>query len=98
MQGKVAISLILFLFPALITPLLLLSFLTRAPGGVGLFFKDYSFAFLWGCYLLLIAGGVFLYYYFKRRTARQAQADSAAHDASANEPRAVMSESQQDEC
>jgi membrane protease YdiL (CAAX protease family) len=94
MQGKVAVSLILFLFPALIVPLFLLAFLTRLPGDLGAFFTNYSFAVLWGAYLLLLAGAIFLYFFFKRRAARQALAESAAPDAGAQEPQAQMAESQ----
>ncbi len=91
MQAKIVVTLTLFLFPALVAPLILLAFLTRVPGAIGLFFKDYSFAFLWGFYLLLLIGGVILYYYFKRRAARQALAESAAHDA-AEKPSELTSE------
>ncbi len=80
MQGKVIVSLVLFLFPALVAPLILLAFLTRVPGDLGHFFNDYAFAFLWGFYGLLLAGSVFLYYFFKRREARQTSADSATRD------------------
>jgi hypothetical protein len=96
MQGKVAVSLILFLFPALIAPLFLLAFLTRLPGGIGAFFTNYSVAVLWGAYLLLLACAIFLYYFFKRRAAHQALAESAAHDAGAREPQVQMAESQQE--
>ena len=96
MQGKVAVSLILFLFPALIAPLFLLAFLTKLPGGIGAFFTIYSVAVLWCAYLLLLACAIFLYYFFKRRAARQALAESAAHDAKSQEPQALMSESQQE--
>lgn len=76
MQSKVAVTLILFLFPALITPLFIILLLTRVPGDVGLFFSDYAFAFVWGIYLLILAGGIAAFYFFKRRAARQALADS----------------------
>ncbi len=76
MQSKVAVTLILFLFPALITPLFIILLLTRVPGDVGLFFSDYAFAFVWGIYLLIIVGGIGLFYFFKRRATRQALADS----------------------
>jgi hypothetical protein len=76
MQNKVTVTLILFLFPALITPLFIILLLTRIPGDVGLFFSDYAFAFVWGCYLLIVAGGIGIFYFFKRRAARQALADS----------------------
>jgi hypothetical protein len=97
MQAKIAVTLILFLFPALMVPLFLIAYLTRVPGDVGTFFTDYSFAFLWGAYLLLIAGGAGLLYYLKRRSARQALAESAAGPTSADEERAVMAESQQEQ-
>jgi len=71
MQGKVAVSLILFLFPALVAPLIILAFLTRLPGAFGSFFSDYAFAFLWGFYLLLVIGGIVAFRYFKRRLAQQ---------------------------
>ncbi len=95
MEGKVAVTLIVFLFPALIVPLFIIFFLTRIPGAWGAFFTDYSFAFLWGTYLLLVIGGVFLYRYFKRRTARQALADAAAQ-AAADESSALIAESPQE--
>jgi hypothetical protein len=96
MQGKVIFTLIVFLFPALIAPLFVLAFLTRLPGAFGSFFTDYSFAVLWGCYALLFAGGVFLYYFFKRRAARAALTDANAHDSADAEPRALLAESQQE--
>ncbi len=76
MQGKVAITLILFLFPALVAPLIVLAFLTRLPGAFGSFFSDFAFAFLWGFYLLVAVGGVFAYRYFKRRLAQQEERPS----------------------
>ena len=76
MQSKVTVTLILFLFPALIAPLFIILLLTRIPGDVGLFFSDYAFAFVWGIYLLLIAGGIGAFYFLKRRAARQPLADS----------------------
>ncbi len=94
MQGKIAVTLILFLFPALMVPLFLIAFLTRMPGDVGTFFTDYSAAFLWGIYFLLIAGGAAFLYYLKRRghAERQAAADSAAPD----EERAMLAEAPQE--
>lgn len=96
MQGKVAVSLILFLFPALIAPLFLLAFLTRMPGGIGAFFTNNSVAVLWGAYLLVLAAAFFLYFFFKRRAAQQVLADSAASDARTQEPQALMTESRQE--
>ncbi|HEY7355049.1 MAG TPA: hypothetical protein VH590_01240, partial [Ktedonobacterales bacterium] len=91
------VTLILFLFPALVVPLFLIAFLTRLPGDVGTFFTDYSAAFLWGIYFLLIAGGAAFLYYLKRRghTARQA-AESAAEPAAADEERAMLAEAPQE--
>lgn len=90
MRDKIAVTLILFLFPALVAPLLLIAFLTRLPGDVGTFFTDYSFAFIWGLYLLLIAGGAGFFYSRKRRAARQARS------ATADESGALVAESQQE--
>ena len=96
MQEKVAVTLIVFLFPAPIVPLFAVFFLTQLPGAFGTFFSDYSFAFLWGTYLLLAIGGIFLYRYFKRRTAQQALAASAAQTASADERSALIAETPQE--
>jgi hypothetical protein len=96
MREKVTVTLIVFLFPALIAPLLVLAFLTRLPGGFGAFFTDYAFAFLWGFYLLLAVGSVVAYRYFKRRAEWQASlAEAEVHDA-ADESPARMAESQQE--
>ena len=93
MQGKIAVTLILFLFPALMVPLFLIAFLTRVPGDFGAFFSDYSFAFLWGAYAL-IAVAMFLFFsYLKRQAARQALAEAAA---SADESHALVAESSQE--
>jgi uncharacterized membrane-anchored protein len=96
MQSKVAVTLILFLFPALVAPLILLAFLTRVPGGIGAFFTDYAFAFVWGLYALLIAGGGFLFYRLKRQAGRQAKAESAAPGAAVDEARTFIAKSQQE--
>ena len=66
MQAKVGVSLILFLFPALMVPLFVLLLLTRLPGPIGALFTDYSFLWLWGCYLLLAVGAFFAYRKLKR--------------------------------
>ncbi len=111
MQDKVAVTLIVFLFPALIVPLFVISYLTGLPKPIGPFFTDYSFIFLWGTYLLLAIAGVLLYRYFKRRTAQQALAGAAAlpdvegdedeasvdeDGASADESGALVADSQQE--
>ena len=80
MQSKVVVSLIVFLFPALIGPLFILLLLTRLPGPYGAFFLDYSIAWLWGCYLLLAAGAVFTYFKLKRYEARKQAADAPSGD------------------
>jgi positive regulator of sigma E activity len=91
MEGKVASTLILFLFPALIVPLFVVFFLTRLPGALGAFFSDYSFIFLWGIYLLLAIGGFFLYRHFKRQATQQALAETATQ-ADVDEVRAEMAD------
>jgi hypothetical protein len=96
MEGKVASTLILFLFPALIVPLFVVFFLTRLPGAFGAFFTDYSFIFLWGIYLLLVIGGILLYRYFKRRTAQQALAETAAQAGTDDEVRAKIADMPQE--
>jgi hypothetical protein len=95
MQSKVTVTLIVFLFPALIGPLLILALLTRLPGPVGVFFLDYSFAWLWGTYLLLAAGAAFAYIKYKRYQARQAAASPTADTASSDDAQPMVAESPQ---
>lgn len=80
MQSKLLASFILFLFPSLIAPVLVLFFLTIVPGPVGAFFKDYAAFFLWGCYLLLLVGWT-IFYRKMRAMARREQAQALAGEA-----------------
>lgn len=80
MQSKLLVSFILFLFPSLIAPVLVLFFLTIVPGPVGAFFKDYAAFFLWGCYLLLLVGWT-IFYRKMRAMARREQAQALAGEA-----------------
>ena len=80
MQSKLLVSFILFLFPSLTAPVLVLFFLTIVPGPVGAFFKDYAAFFLWGCYLLLLAGWV-IFYRKMRAAVRREQAQALAGEA-----------------
>ncbi len=81
MQSKLLVSFILFLFPSLTAPVLVLFFLSIVPGPVGVFFKDYGAFFLWGCYLLLLAGWT-IFYFKMRAMARREQAQALAGEAS----------------
>ena len=88
MQSKLLVSFILFLFPSLTAPVLVLFFLTIVPGPVGVFFKDYAAFFLWGCYLLLLVGWVIFYRKMRamaRREDATALADSTREQALAGE-------------
>ena len=96
MQGKYAVSFILFFFPALMVPLFLVLFLTRIPGDLGAFFNDYSFAFVWGLYALIAIAAVIFFSALKRRSAQQALADGAASETSADESPALVAESPQE--
>lgn len=80
MQSKLLVSFILFLFPSLTVPVLVLFFLTIVPGPVGAFFKDYAAFFLWGCYLLLLVGWT-IFYRKMRAMARSEQAQALAGEA-----------------
>ena len=85
MQSKWLVTLILFLFPSLTTPVLVLFFLTIVPGPVGTFFKDYAAFFLWGCYLLLLAAWVIVY----RKLRAMGQREEAAALANASGEQAL---------
>lgn len=80
MQSKLLVSFILFLFPSLTAPVLVLFFLTIVPGPVGAFFKDYAAFFLWGCYLLLLVGWI-IFYRKMRAIARREEASATASSA-----------------
>lgn len=80
MQSKLLISFILFLFPSLTVPVLVLFFLTIVPGPVGDFFKSYAAFFLWGCYLLLLTGWV-IFYRKMRAAIRREQAQALVSEA-----------------
>lgn len=80
MQSKLLVSFILFLFPSLTAPVLVLFFLTIVPGPVGAFFKDYAAFFLWGCYLLLLVGWI-IFYRKMRAMARREEAVVLAGEA-----------------
>jgi ABC-type polysaccharide/polyol phosphate export permease len=95
MRAKITAGLILFLFPALVAPLLVLAILTRLPEPLGPFFTDYSFAFLWGFYLLLLASGV-IFYLMQRAAQHRAAANPASASVSANEADRIA-ESQQEQ-
>ncbi len=96
MQGKLAVSLILFLAPSLTVPVLLIFFLTTVPGQVGIFFKDYGTFFLWGCYLLLLVGWVFFYRKF-RAAARQEQVAASASEPPRDETPLLTEETAHDQ-
>ncbi|GEM_PF-1755360 len=95
MHPKVAVSLILFLFPALIAPLIILALLTKLPDPFGPLFLNYSFAWLWGCYLLLAAGAAFAYFKFKRHLALQEAAHQENGQAPADDTQQIIAESPQ---
>jgi hypothetical protein len=95
MHPKVAVSLILFLFPALIAPLIILALLTKLPDPLGSLFLNYSFAWLWGCYLLLAAGAAFAYFKFKRHLALQETAQQGDDKAPADDTQQMIIESPQ---
>ncbi len=81
MQGKMAISLILFLFPSLTVPVLAVFFLRGIPGAAGAFFSDYSAALIWGSYLILLIAWIIFYCILRAAARREATSTRTANSA-----------------
>ena len=91
MQGKMAVSLILFLFPSLTVPVLAVFFLRGIPGAAGAFVSDNSASIIWVCYLLLLAGWI-AFYFWLRASTRKAQVNAQAAESAHAEPQALTEE------